>query len=78
MKYLLIDPLNIKEWTDIKAAENSPGMDVYFAYQTFAGGIMHLIILGAIMGLLLGTVGGFLGKTLLYLKGKLPNHYYLL
>jgi hypothetical protein len=71
MKYLLIDPLNIKEWTDIKAAENSPGMDVYFAYQTFAGGIMHLIILGAIMGLLLGTVGGFLGKTLLYLKGKI-------
>ena len=70
MKYLLMDPVNIKEWNDIKATENSPGMDVYFAYQTFAGAIMHLTILGAIMGLLLGIVGGFLGKTLHFLKNK--------
>lgn len=70
MKYLLTDPLNIKEWTDIKAKENSPGMDVYFAYQTFAGAIMHLFILGAIMGLFLGIIGGFTGKTLHLFKKK--------
>jgi len=70
MKYLLMDPLNIKEWTDIKATENSPGMDVYFAYQTFAGAIMHLFILGAIMGLFLGIIGGFIGRTLHFLKDK--------
>ena len=44
------------------------GMNVYFAYQTFAGGIMHLVILGAIMGLLLGIIGGFTGRTLHYFK----------
>jgi hypothetical protein len=68
MKYLLMDPLNIKEWTDIKATENTPGMDVYFAYQTFAGAIMHLIILGAIMGLFLGVIGGFIGRSLNFFK----------
>jgi hypothetical protein len=68
MKYLLMDPVNIKEWTDIKATENSPGMDVYFAYQTFSGAIMHLVILGAIMGLFLGIIGGFIGKTLHFFK----------
>ena len=68
MKYLLMDPVNIKEWTDIKATENSPGMDVYFAYQTFAGAIMHLFILGAIMGSLLGIIGGFIGRTLHLIK----------
>lgn len=41
MKYLLLDPLNIKEWTDIKTTGNSAGMDVYFACKTFAGGIMR-------------------------------------
>ncbi len=64
MKYLLMDPVNIKEWTDIKATQNSPGMDVYFAYQTFSGAIMHLFVLGAIMGLLLGSIGGLIGKAL--------------
>jgi hypothetical protein len=68
MKFILLDPLNIKEWTDIKATNNSPGMDVYFAYQTFAGAIMHLFILGAIMGLLLGIIGGTIGKLLNLLK----------
>jgi hypothetical protein len=64
MKYILMDPLNLKEWTDIKSTENSPGIDVFFAYQTVAGAIMHLFILGALMGLLLGIIGGILGLTL--------------
>lgn len=68
MKYLLLDPINIKEWTDIKASNNSPGMDVYFTYQTFAGANMHLFILGAMLGLFLGFIGGIAGKTLRILK----------
>lgn len=64
MKYILLDPLNIKEWTDIKSTANTQSMSVYFAYQTFAGALMHLIILGAIMGLFLGSFGGLIGKTL--------------
>jgi hypothetical protein len=64
MKYILLDPLNIKEWTDLKATTYAPGMSVYFAYQTFAGAIMHLYILGILLGLILGSVGGAMGLAL--------------
>ena len=46
-------------------------MKVYFAYQTFAGTLMHLIILGTIMGLILGLLGGIIGKSMSYLKKEL-------
>lgn len=68
MQLILTDPLNMKEWTDVKTFVHSPGMDVYFAYQTLAGAIMHLVILGTIMGLILGLLGGVLGKFLASLK----------
>jgi hypothetical protein len=68
MKYILMDPLNIKEWNDIKTSENGSGMAVYFAYQTFTGAIGHLFILGTCMGLILGIIGSFIGKTVNYLK----------
>jgi hypothetical protein len=68
MKSILLDPLNIKEWSDIKATADTTSMDVYFAYQTFAGAIMHLFILGVIMGLFLGSVGGVVAKALRIIK----------
>jgi hypothetical protein len=64
MKYILLDPLNLKEWTDIKTSVIFPDMSVYFAYQTFAGAVMHLFILGIIFGLILGSIGGLTGKIL--------------
>jgi|WetSurMetagenome_2_1015567.scaffolds.fasta_scaffold02033_4 hypothetical protein len=64
MKFILLDPLNIKEWVDTRGSIETPGMYIYFAYQTFAGAIMHLYVLGIIMGLLLGTLGGLTGKFL--------------
>jgi len=64
MKLLLKDPINIAEWSDMKGKTNYPDMASYFAYQTFAGAIMHLIILGVIMGVLLGIIGGVVGKLL--------------
>ncbi len=64
MKLLLKDPVNIAEWADMKGKTNYPDMASYFAYQTFAGAIMHLIILGIIMGVLLGIIGGLVGKLL--------------
>jgi hypothetical protein len=70
MKLILLDPLNIKEWSDVKMTIKTPGMDVYFAYQTLAGAIMHLFILGALLGLLLGAIGGILGRILSILKSK--------
>lgn len=67
MRQLLSDPLNIIEWSKRGAASNTPDMSVYFAYQTLAGAILHLLILVLIMGLFLGIVGGIIGKSLRYL-----------
>ena len=61
MPFLLSDPLNIKEWADVRATAGTPDMAVYFAYQTFAGGLMHLFVLGIIVGLILGSAGGLMG-----------------
>ncbi len=64
MKYIMLDPLNLKEWTDINGTSNLSGMETYFAYQTFTGAIMHLFILGGLMGLFLGSMAGLTGKIL--------------
>ena len=58
MNLILLDPLNIKEWSDVKSTIAVRDMSVYFAFQTLAGAIMHLVVLGAIMGLILGSIGG--------------------
>jgi hypothetical protein len=62
------DPLNIREWLDMKSGAGTGSMAVYFAYQTLAGAIMHLVILGIIMGLILGCLGGLIGKGLAILN----------
>jgi hypothetical protein len=63
MSYILNDPLNLKEWSDVAKSAHFPNMVVYFAYQTLTGAIMHFVILGAIMGLILGAFGGIIGKN---------------
>lgn len=68
MELILRDPLNIKEWSDVKTSSDLPGMAVYFAYQTLMGALMHLVILGVVMGLLLGFIGGILGKAFSMLR----------
>lgn len=68
MKYILLDPLNLTEWANVKNGAHSTEMAVYFAYQTFTGAIMHLFILGAFMGFLLGSVAGLTGNILIIIK----------
>jgi len=75
MKFILLDPLNIKEWTDLKATTNSPGMNVYFAYQTFAGAVGHLFILGLLLGMIIGSLGGLLGKCFAKKSGSVGIYY---
>jgi len=62
MKFILLDPLNLKEWSDLKETSGYSDISVYFAYQTFAGALGHLFVLGIVMGLILGTIGGLSGK----------------
>jgi|GEM_PF-1715512 len=70
IKFIIQDPLNVKEWTDIKGLLYSNDISVYFAYQTYAGAIMHLYILGLLFGLILGIIGGLLGKGFRLLAKK--------
>lgn len=70
MKFLLQDPLNLAEWAARSAGEKATSMAAYFAFQTMAGALLHLVVLGAGMGLLLGVLGGGLGRGLRAFLGK--------
>ena len=58
------DPLNVAEWATRGPESGAPTMASYFAYQTFAGAFLHLIVLGGLMGVLLGGLGGAMGKAI--------------
>lgn len=64
MRFILLDPLNIKEWADLSSKADIGTMPVYFAFQTLAGAMMHLYVLGALMGLILGGLGGLASSIL--------------
>ncbi len=63
MPLLLSDTVNQGEWLGQGHALGDPAMAVYFAYQTLAGALLHLVVLGIGMGLAVGLVGGALGKA---------------
>jgi hypothetical protein len=68
MRLIESDAINKIEWLGMKDKSHYPNMAAYFAYETLAGAIMHLVILGLIMGLLLGIIGGTAGKLFALLK----------
>ena len=61
MHFITQDPLNIAEWSTRNIASAAPTMAAYFAFETFAGAFLHLVVLGVGMGIFLGLVGGLLG-----------------
>ncbi len=64
MGFITRDPLNVTEWAAVRqTAGHAPSMSSYFAFETFAGAMLHLVGLGAVMGVLLGVVGGLIGKA---------------
>jgi hypothetical protein len=62
MRFVTHDPLNIAEWAVRETNSHAPTMAAYFAFETFAGAFLRLIVLGIAMGGLLGIVGGTIGK----------------
>jgi hypothetical protein len=64
MDFITHDPLNVTEWAARGAGNLAPTMAAYFAFETFAGAFLHLVVLGVGMGGLLGIVGAMLGKGL--------------
>lgn len=61
MAVITADPLNVTEWAVRSSLSRAPSMAAYFAFETMAGAILHLVVLGLLMGALLGTIGGLLG-----------------
>jgi hypothetical protein len=90
MPFLLRDPMNIQEYAARNTTEHADSISTYLAYETMSGALLHLIVLGLIMGLFLGAVGGMLGlamhwfpPTLIPLKagsltqkGRQVRHYH--
>jgi hypothetical protein len=72
MPLITSDPLNIAEWNGQRHLAGT-AMQVYFAYQTLAGAVMHLVILGVILGLLIGLIGGLLARISNYVNKLLRN-----
>lgn len=72
MRLLLRDPLAISEWAALGASNGAPDMATYLAYETMAGAIGHLTVLGVAMGLLLGIIGSLVGYGVALLKQRAP------
>lgn len=62
MRFLLADPANAAEFAQRGPTSGFSTMAPYLAYQTVAGALLHLVVLGMLMGTLLGCVGGVAGK----------------
>jgi hypothetical protein len=62
MSLLMADPLNVKEWATLGVTTGATGMASYFALETLAGAIGHLLVIGLAMGAVLGAVGGTIGS----------------
>jgi hypothetical protein len=71
INYIIHDPLNIKEWADMATSTYTSDIAIYFAYQTLAGAIMHLYVLGIIWGLIFGSIGGLIGYLLRFIASKI-------
>lgn len=72
MRFLLRDPLNIGEYAARSHGSSVAGMASYFAYETTAGALAHLFVLGVVMGLILGLIGGLAGAILARLRTAEP------
>jgi hypothetical protein len=73
MPFITRDPLNLVEWARWKTGSGAPSMAAYFAYETFAGAFLHLLVLGIGMGGVLGVFAGLIGKFFWFWRGY-GNH----
>jgi hypothetical protein len=72
MRFLLRDPINIREFAARGSGASRATMASYFAYETMAGSLGHLFVLGAMMGLVLGSTGGLIGALVARLRRPDP------
>jgi hypothetical protein len=58
MRFITGDPVSAQEWAAQGPGSGYSSISAYWAYQTLAGAILHLLILGLLSGVLLGALGG--------------------
>lgn len=58
MRLLTADPLNVAEWAELGGHSGAPSIAHYFAFETMAGALGHLLVLGVGSGMLVGFMGG--------------------
>lgn len=58
MRLIATDPLNVAEWADVGAQSGAPSISHYFALETLAGAMGHLLVIGVVMGAIVGLLGG--------------------
>ena len=68
LQFVLRDPLSMQEWAERQTESGAPNMATYFAYETLAGALLHLVLLGLIMGGLMGVIGGCIGRGIAALR----------
>ena len=73
MTLITHDPVNITEWATRGAGSGAPDMASYYAFETMAGALMHLLVLGILMDALLGAAGGVAGKLATLLLAGRPT-----
>ncbi len=60
MRLLTTDPLNVAEWATRGGPSGVSSIERYFAFETLAGALGHLLVLGVGLGTLVGLLGGWI------------------
>lgn len=58
MRLVTADLLNVAEWAELGGQSGAPSIAHYFAFETMAGALGHLLVLGVGLGMLVGFMGG--------------------
>jgi hypothetical protein len=69
MDFLARDPLALVEYAARGQESGAPDLRTYLAYETLAGALGHLFVLGIGAGVLLGALAGGIGRALKALTG---------
>src|SRR5579884_2839992 len=67
---LTSDPLVLAEYAVRGPSSGAPDLAHYVAYDTLAGALGHLLVLGVLSGALLGALAGAIGRGLRHLRDR--------
>jgi hypothetical protein len=69
MNLITQDPASVHEWADQGPGSGAPTIETYWAYASLKGALLlHLVLVGPVMGGLVGALGGAIGTGLSALR----------